>query len=176
MNDAGFDAIFVRYKGEIQRYCRLKLASLPMADQHAEEAVNDVFMTLYRRRDELDLGDRVRAWLYRTAENVSMNVLRAEKLRAPHEYIDDSPPRSEPASTDEYFADDVGEERFLERLRELLDDDEYALFAERFLKKRTYEQIARDTGQPYSTVRMRSLKLEATVRREIRRFTEQYSE
>ena len=173
-----FDAIYVKYKGQIHRYCYVKLGSVSMGRELAEEAANDVFMALYERWDELDRGEGLRAWLYKTAQNVVLNKLRIERRRASQEYIEDFAVQDKldaMAVTDEYFAADLDERRFAEYMKSRLADEEYALFCERFIKKRTYDAIAKESGAAYSTVRLRSLRLERTVRKEIARFIDSHS-
>lgn len=175
IDNAEFDAIYVKYKGQIHRYCYLKLGSLSMAKELAEEAANDVFMVLFDRWDELEKGDSIRAWLYKTAQNVVQNKLRTERRRAPQDYIEDfaAPDKvGEMSVTDEYFASEVTSERFAGYMKSRLTSDEYALFLERFIKKRTFDSIAKATGVPYSTVRLRCMKLEKSVRRGIRAFAD----
>ena len=178
VDNAEFDAIYVEYKGQIHRYCLMKLGSASMARELAEEAANDVFMTLYERWDDLERGERLKAWLYRTAQNVVANKLRTERRRAPQDYIEDFAVQDkidELSATDEYFASEVSAERFAEYMKDRLDEADFTLFCERFIKKRTYDAIAADSGVPYSTVRVRSLRLERLVRREIGSFLDAHS-
>ena len=179
IDSAEFDGIYVKYKGQIHKYCYLKLGRLSMGDQLAEEAANDVFMVLYEKWDALDRSEGIRAWLYRTADNIVRNKARAERRRSPDDYIEDIAVRDgveQLASTDAHFAADVSEERFVRHMEEILDDGDLRLFIERFIKKKPYDEIAAKQGLAYSTVRWRSLKLEKTLRSEIRRFAEKYSE
>ena len=176
---AEFDAIYVKYKGQIRKYCYLKLGSASMGDRLAEEAADDVFMVLYEKWDSLDRGDGLRAWLYRTAENVVKNKARAERRRAPDLYIEEFAVKDGAealAASDVHFEDDVTEEKFAGHMRSVLDDDDFSLYKKRFIDKKTYDDIAAEESAAYSTVRRRSLKLETAVRREIRRFAEENSE
>ena len=133
-----FDSLYVSYRGQITKYCLYKLSSLPMAREIAEECANDVFMILFDKWDEIERGDGIRAWLYRTADNVVRNKLRAEKRRTPDEYIEEVevPDSVEAlAVTDEYFTDEITPERFERHMKERLSPEEYDLFARRFVKR-----------------------------------------
>lgn len=178
VDNAEFDAIYVEYKGQISRYCYLKLGSISMARELAEEAANDVFMTLYERWDDLDRGDKLRAWLYKTAQNTVLNKLRTERRRAPQAYVEDFAVQDSidaMSGVDEYFASDLSVEKFAAHMKKRLDADDYELFSERFVKKRPYDKIAKARGEPYSTVRWRSLRIERIVRRELADFIREHS-
>ena len=173
-----FDAIYVKYKGQIHRFCYLKLGSVSMGSELAEEAANDVFMALWEHWDELDRGEKLRAWLYKTAQNVVLNKLRTERRRAPQDYIEDFAVQDKlegMSVSDEYFAADLDEKRFAEHMKTKLTDEEYSLFLERFVRKRTYDAISKQSGVPYSTVRLRSLTLERKLREELKAYAASFT-
>lgn len=59
---------------EIFNYC---LAKLRFLRQAAEDCTQEIFLTLYAKRDALG-DDNIRLWLYRTADNVIKAYLRRE--------------------------------------------------------------------------------------------------
>ena len=94
-----FDTLFASYGPDIVSYCRWRAGS--HAD--AEDAVADVFLTAWRRLDDLPGGDAARMWLYATARRVIANQRRSRRRRtALHERltehavpVDESPPGGE---------------------------------------------------------------------------------
>jgi DNA-directed RNA polymerase specialized sigma24 family protein len=66
-----FDALFASYSSDIVAYCRWRAGSA----SDAQDAVADVFLTAWRRVDELPEGDAARVWLYATARRVIPNQL-----------------------------------------------------------------------------------------------------
>jgi RNA polymerase sigma-70 factor (ECF subfamily) len=70
-----FDELFGRHMPAIQSYCRWR--SRNSAD--SEDSVSEVFLTLWRRLDELGDDAQVRVWLYATARRVTANHLRAHR-------------------------------------------------------------------------------------------------
>jgi RNA polymerase sigma-70 factor (ECF subfamily) len=75
--ESRFDDLFNQHLPDITAYCRWR--SRTHAD--AEDAVSEVFLTLWRRLDHVGQGSTVRAWLYATARRVTANQLRASRRR-----------------------------------------------------------------------------------------------
>jgi RNA polymerase sigma factor (sigma-70 family) len=93
-----FDALFAAYSSDIVAYCGWRAGSA----SDAQDAVADVFLTAWRRLDELPEGDAARVWLYATARRVIANQRRSSRRRvALHERLalEASPPQ-EPSSAD----------------------------------------------------------------------------
>ena len=61
-----FDEIVNRYYTVILNYCKYKLCGSLTA---AEDVTQEVFFTLYRKRNRLKMGENIKLWLYRTADN-----------------------------------------------------------------------------------------------------------
>ncbi len=72
-----FDALFASYSADIVAYCGWRAGS----PSDAQDAVAEVFMTAWRRLDELPEGDAARVWLYATARRVIANQRRATRRR-----------------------------------------------------------------------------------------------
>jgi len=73
-----FDALFESYSSDIVAYCGWRAAST----SDAQDAVAEVFLTAWRRVDELPEGDAARVWLYATARRVIANQRRSNRRRA----------------------------------------------------------------------------------------------
>jgi RNA polymerase sigma-70 factor (ECF subfamily) len=73
-----FDAIFASYSSDIVAYCGWRAASA----SDAQDAVAEVFLTAWRRLDELPDDDSARVWLYATARRVIANQRRSNRRRA----------------------------------------------------------------------------------------------
>jgi RNA polymerase sigma-70 factor (ECF subfamily) len=72
-----FDALFASYSPDIVAYCSWRAPSA----SDAQDAVAEVFLTAWRRRDELPGGDAARVWLYATARRVIANQRRSTRRR-----------------------------------------------------------------------------------------------
>jgi RNA polymerase sigma-70 factor (ECF subfamily) len=73
-----FDALFEAHSPNIVAYCGWRAGS----PSDAEEAVAEVFLTAWRRLDDVPPGDAARAWLYATARRVVANQRRSTRRRA----------------------------------------------------------------------------------------------
>jgi DNA-directed RNA polymerase specialized sigma24 family protein len=73
-----FDALFASYRSDIVAYCGWRAG--PAGD--AQDAVAEVFLTAWRRLDQVPAGDAARVWLYATARRVIANQRRSSRRRA----------------------------------------------------------------------------------------------
>jgi RNA polymerase sigma factor (sigma-70 family) len=92
-----FDTLFASYSSDIVAYCGWRAGSV----SDAQDAVAEVFLTAWRRLDELPEGDAARVWLYATARRVIANQRRSSRRRvALHERLvleaASAPPESPP--------------------------------------------------------------------------------
>ena len=90
-----FDALFASYNADIVAYCGWRAVSA----SDAQDAAAEVFLTAWRRLDELPEGDAARLWLYATARRVIANQRRSRRRYAAlHERlaVEAEAPRQEP--------------------------------------------------------------------------------
>jgi RNA polymerase sigma-70 factor (ECF subfamily) len=73
-----FDALFSAYGSDVVAYCAWRAGST--AD--SQDAAADVFLTAWRRLDDVPEGDAARIWLYATARRVIANQRRSNRRRA----------------------------------------------------------------------------------------------
>jgi RNA polymerase sigma factor (sigma-70 family) len=73
-----FDALFASYSSDVVAYCGWRAGSA----SDAQDAVAEVFLTAWRRLDDLPEGDAARVWLYATARRVVANQRRSRRRRA----------------------------------------------------------------------------------------------
>ncbi|MGH3333993.1 MAG: RNA polymerase subunit sigma-70 [Nocardioidaceae bacterium] len=80
-----FEALTERHRRELHVHCYRMLASYDDAD----DAVQESFLRAWRSRERFD-GEYLRAWLYRIATNVCLDMIRAKSRRVPemHSYAE----------------------------------------------------------------------------------------
>ena len=83
--DQEFETRTQPHRRELHVHCYRMLASY----DEAEDAVQDTYLRAWRSRETFD-GQHLRAWLYRIATNVCMDVIRAKARRVTemHSYAD----------------------------------------------------------------------------------------
>jgi RNA polymerase sigma-70 factor (ECF subfamily) len=75
--DQRFDALFAEWASDIVAYCGWRAASA----SDAQDAVAEVFLTAWRRLDDVPDGEAARIWLYATARRVLANQRRSSRRR-----------------------------------------------------------------------------------------------
>jgi len=77
LDERSFTAAAERHRRELHIHCYRMLASF----HEAEDAVQETFLRAWRARDTFEGGPLFRAWLYRIATNVCLDVLRRRSRR-----------------------------------------------------------------------------------------------
>src|SRR6188768_2098377 len=75
-DESAFAALTERHRRELHVHCYRMLASF----DEAEDAVQETFLRAWRSRDTFD-GSAFRAWLYRIATNVCLDLIRRNDRR-----------------------------------------------------------------------------------------------
>ena len=76
-NRQRFNALFASYGPDIVAYCGWRAGSA----SDAQDAVAEVFLTTWRRLDDVPEGDAARIWLYATARRVIANQRPSARRR-----------------------------------------------------------------------------------------------
>lgn len=72
-----FDELFASFSADIVAYCTWRAASR----SDAQDATAEVFLTAWRRLEDVPEGDAARVWLYATARRVIANQRRSHRRR-----------------------------------------------------------------------------------------------
>jgi RNA polymerase sigma factor (sigma-70 family) len=78
--ESAFAELTQRHRRELHVHCYRMLASF----EEAEDAVQETFLRAWRGRAGFDGSTMVRAWLYRIATNVCLDLLRGWSRRLTH--------------------------------------------------------------------------------------------
>jgi RNA polymerase sigma-70 factor (TIGR02960 family) len=76
-DQSAFAALVERHRRELHVHCYRMLGSF----DEAEDLVQETFLRAWRRRDTLDRGSYLRAWLHRIATNACLDTLRRSSRR-----------------------------------------------------------------------------------------------
>jgi len=78
IDESGFAELTERHRRELHVHCYRMLASF----DEAEDAVQETFLRAWRKRQQFD-GELFRAWLYRIATNVCIDMIRRRSRQVP---------------------------------------------------------------------------------------------
>jgi RNA polymerase sigma-70 factor (TIGR02960 family) len=79
LDEPAFEALAQRHRRELHVHCYRMLASF----DEAEDAVQETFLRAWRNRERFEGDSLVRAWLYRIATNVCLDMIRSRSRRVP---------------------------------------------------------------------------------------------
>jgi RNA polymerase sigma-70 factor, ECF subfamily len=142
-----YETLVLRYQGRMYRFALRMLANR----SDAEDVVQEVFLTAWRRLDQLQEGAAFVAWLYKATTNRCLNVIRARKPQTEvepdaHEATDPLPERTA----------EVGEQMAALSTALLeLTDEQRACWLLREVHGRSYDEIAQHIGSSVTVVRGR---------------------
>jgi RNA polymerase sigma-70 factor (TIGR02960 family) len=79
LDEPAFEALVQRHRRELHVHCYRMLASF----DEAEDAVQETFLRAWRNRERFEGDSLVRAWLYRIATNVCLDMIRSRSRGVP---------------------------------------------------------------------------------------------
>ena len=72
MRDDIFNDIVRKYYQSIYNYCYIKLHD----EFAAKDCTQEVFLVMHKKRDNLVISESIKAWLYKTAQNIIKNYIK----------------------------------------------------------------------------------------------------
>jgi RNA polymerase sigma-70 factor (ECF subfamily) len=152
-----YELLVQRYQGPIYRLAARMLAS--RAD--AEDVVQDVFLTAWRRLDQLEQDSAFVGWLYRTATNRCLNVIRNRKPLAEADL--DQRESTGTTGRPERAAETSAQMAALTEALGTLTPEQRACWLLREVHGRSYEEIAVAVGTTSTAVRGRIARARAQL-------------
>ena len=153
VDDRDFAQLYARHHAYVWRILR----RLGVPDAALEDATQDVFVVVHRRRDSLDPDASVRSWLFGIARRVAADLHRGNRrLRRRLEAVPEAPPA--PALDDEVSRAEAAD--FVRRFLERLDDGHRMVFVLADVEGLTAPEISDAMQIPVNTVysRLRSTR------------------
>ncbi|WP_090200139.1 sigma-70 family RNA polymerase sigma factor [Yoonia tamlensis] len=139
-----FDHFAPRLKGFIMRS--------GTSSGQAEEIVQDVMLTLWRKADQFDPERaQVSAWVYQIARNRQIDVIRKENRPVPEELSQDTDQEPD-ASQVLAIEQEAGQ---LKDAIARLKPDQREIIEKAYLGELTHQQISTQTGLPLGTIKSR---------------------
>lgn len=142
-----FDALYDEHVDRLFRALR----RFGVADASLEDAVQDVFVTAYRRLDGFEGKSAISTWLYGIALHVARNYRRHAR-RHPEAPTDDAVLEGESGGDLERSLEEAEAVRILYRLLDELEDDKREIFVLAELEELSAPEMASLSGVNVNTV------------------------
>jgi RNA polymerase sigma-70 factor (ECF subfamily) len=153
-DEAAFAELAGRYEGRLRYYLRKMLGNA----HTAEDALQDVWLDVWRGLSRLAEPAAFTAWMYRIARDRACRVLRRLPRDRP---LDEADVPDE--ATEESFS--VADAEAIHRALDELAPEHREVLVLRFLEEMSYEDIARVAGCQLGTVRSRLHYAKRALRR-----------
>jgi RNA polymerase sigma-70 factor (ECF subfamily) len=152
-----YEQLVLRYQGPMYRLAVRMLASRG----DAEDVVQDVFLTAWRRLPQLHEDAAFVGWLYRTTTNRCLNVIRSRRPRTDLDL--DSTESARPDAHPERAAEVSAQLTALTGALQELTAEQRACWLLREVHGRSYEEIADAVGSTTTAVRGRIARARAQL-------------
>ena len=158
-DDDAFMTLVNRYSGRLLYYIRRLLE-----DEHrSNDALQDVWLTVYRKINTLHDASAFPVWLYRTARNRAIRLLRDESRYVFVEQYDESALVDD--DSEDLLFDDIG--KLHSALTRLSPEKKEAIIL-RFFEEMTYQDISDIMGCSIGTIRSRIHYAKQELRRKMK--------
>lgn len=145
-----FNDIAEEYYLSIFKYCWVKLG-----DEHlAKDCTQEVFLILFKKMNKLKLSENIRAWLYRTADNVVNNYRRKRKNTVSYEELNQM--------TEDVYSVEASFE-------DIISKEEYALLNDYYINGDDIETISKRLGISKAAASQRIHRLKVRIEKHMQR-------
>jgi len=168
-DEAAFAELVARYSPRLRVYLRQMLGGAGRDAHTADDALQDVWLDVFRSLGRLQDAGAFSAWLYRIARDRAYRILRRRGVVTMTPMEDAAEiPAAAAAAADDVIAN--GEAAALVHASlDRLPHDQREVLLLRFIEEMSYEQIASAVGCGVGTVRSRLHYAKRALRREIER-------
>lgn len=159
------EQLYKKYGASVKRICEYRLRNRPDA---VDDCVQDVFLTLFQKLRDGGKIENYQAWLYATAGNLILNAFKSEKSEKAGmlKYYEEN--RGKPLSySKENMVFKQSEDeimRLKDRVVDALTPEEQRLFHDRFVLRKSYEQITEEYAVNKNTAYQRVFRLQTRIR------------
>lgn len=164
-----YESVVKKCTPPLYKYCSYRLK---YDHQLTEEAVNDTLRILFIKWDTLDITDDILRYLYRVADNcIKQARKRDNKYYSQHVSFEEAMEEgmlAEPLYLDDYFHDIDTDKLFIQNAVESLPEEYQRIFKYRYVDRKTIFEIVELTGIPYSSVRLRLMKIEEYIKCQVK--------
>nr|WP_229252973.1 RNA polymerase sigma-70 factor [Dyadobacter sp. CECT 9275] len=146
-DEPAFERVFRTYYERLCHYA----GSLLKDEDEAEEVVQTVFLTIWEKREDLEITLSLKSYLYRAVHNHCLNRFKHTSVREAHrEYTHHFVPQSYESVTEAIYADEL-QQRIESAVSELPEQCQLAFRMSRF-EELKYQEIADQLGISIKTV------------------------
>lgn len=157
-DEASFKCLFDRYRNELFTYC----LRITKERSLAEEIVQDVFMIIWQKRDEVQSQLPIRPYLYTIAQNLSFNFLKKaandSKMKRQVFY------ESQKEFRQDWLVDFKDTKKLIEQAITQMPSKQRLIFSLSRMESKSHEEIARELQISKNTVKDQIFKALKAIR------------
>jgi len=159
-SDAAEDGVFTALYAEHFLFVWRCLRGLGVASDALEDAAQDVFVVVHRRRSAFRGESSLRTWIFGIVRRIAYRYRRTAERKGPVAELDDEPHATEPGPLERAQA--VEAAVFVDRFAGSLDDRKREVFVLGVLEGLSVPEVAEALGVPLNTAytRLRRARLE----------------
>ncbi|MFA5863688.1 MAG: sigma-70 family RNA polymerase sigma factor [Phycisphaerae bacterium] len=156
-DESAFEQVIQRYHDPLRYFVRRLIGDIFRAD----DIVQEVWLSVYRKLRTLERPEAFQVWLYRIARNQAYQYLKKEK-RLPSVLQEEDVPTVGEYTVDAFSAEDAAQ---IHQGLEKLPLEQREVLVLRFLEEMEYQEIAEVIGCSIGTVRSRIFYAKRSLRR-----------
>lgn len=165
---AAFDELYNRYSGIIRRF----LFSLTWDQETAEDYLQEVFLRLYRAREQYEATGKFSNYLFRIAKNYYLGQARKKKARGQEMLLSDGDPfrdirANERIEPEVHLIEDYRRWRIRQAVSSLPENQKLVFVMSHFHDMK-YAEISDALGIPVGTVKSRMFTAVKTLRQTLK--------
>jgi len=159
--DSQFNTAFDKYEKAIEKYCAIRLGEAVHA---TDDCVQETFLLYYRKLLFGEQFENIRAFLYKTANNM---VLKARENYFKDAKHTEELSAAENIAVDTYsmISDDVDYDKIKELLISKLSDNEQQLYHMKYVEGKSLREIGEILNIPPAAVANRTSRLRTKVKK-----------
>lgn len=148
-----FDEIYISTAPKIRRYAMSLYRAFPWLLDDPDDIVQEVYLCLYEKRDEINDTTNISAWLIKTAQNKTFDSYRQYQKRT--KMIDDFADLDKIAMEKAQGEEVISLDTYIKLCEERIGKKNFEILRAHYIDKKPVKELAKEQGVAVTTMRVR---------------------